>query len=69
METVVLVILVVVGLLVSVGGAIALIRSKWLGSSVVGVLGTAAIVAYVALMLGTSIMAELDAAKKQQLSK
>lgn len=59
-----LVILVVLGLLASVGGAIALIRSRWMGSKLVGVLGIASIVAYVAIMLAASILAELDAKKK-----
>lgn len=56
-----LVVLVVVGLVVSVGGAVALVKSRWLGSTLVGTLGIVSIVAYVALMLGTSILAELDA--------
>lgn len=56
-----LVVLVVVGLVVSVGGAAALVKSRWLGSTLVGALGIVSIVAYVALMLGTSILTELDA--------
>ncbi len=61
--TVVVVIVVVLGLLASVVGTVALVKSQWLGSKLIGSLGIISIVAYTALMLGTSSLAELDAKK------
>lgn len=65
--TLVIVSVVVLGLVASVAGTVALVRSAtWLGSGVVGALGITSIVAYVVLMLGTSALAELDAERKAE---